>query len=235
MTDFTCPRCHWHFKTKQQLSRHLQKHKPCQTTYTNKTREECLKQLHHKKTTVINSNNTTKSHNPTNSNNTTITTTTTNSHNTNNITIQINPFGGESLEHLKHDLIRLLETGLWVERFTAIRSVPENKNVEKVDDSNINMFRYNLKTGIPEWRNCNLYKAIDDIVKNDIHLFYEEVLERYRKGDETIKTFPMINAILNCAYVVQRFSLEELLDKNEKGHLDLHSFLIAMEKQKKPI
>jgi hypothetical protein len=25
------------------------------------------------------------------------------------------------------------------------------------------------------------------------------------------------------------------IDKNEKGYLDLHSFLIAMEKQKKPI
>lgn len=42
-----------------------------------------------------------------------------------------------------------------------------------------------------------------------------------------------IYTLLNCAYAVQRYTLEELTDKTEKDHLDIPSLLTMMEQIQK--
>lgn len=140
----------------------------------------------------------------------------------------MNPFGAESLEHLENQLISLLEPSAWVERFRAVRSDPKNNNIREVDDANIDMFRYNLKTLVPEWKRYSVDQALNDIVKSDMLGIYNEVMEQLENGNSVIKNYPMIYTLLNCAYAVQRHTFEELTDRNEQGHLDVSSLLTAI-------
>jgi hypothetical protein len=54
-----------------------------------------------------------------------------------------------------------------------------------VDDSNIDMFCYNLKTTIPEWKRYDTNRAVHDIVKNDLLHIYNEVMDHIHQGSET--------------------------------------------------
>jgi len=241
MEKFCCVRCHYEFTTKQDLIRHLQRKKVCDPIHSSKSRPDCvfdLKNIPRKPRATSNTEPTTSTYkNSPINNNIHISTESGNVsiknpvHITNNY-YNINPFGAEDMEHMMKNIMDYIDPEEWIRRFEKIRSVPQNKNIRTTANGEIEMYKWNLKKGGPnsEWINCEKNKAINDIVKNDILNVYNEVIDMVREGEITEKEYPMLHAILNCANVVQRYTLEELTDKNEKGHLDAEQLLRSIEK-----
>jgi uncharacterized C2H2 Zn-finger protein len=151
--------------------------------------------------TINNINNTTDNSNHHNDNSTHIdnsvdNSVTNNIHNTYNITIQINPFGSENLDHLTPEfLTKCLKDALGngipdlIANIHLNKDVPENHNITHKSSkwpAEVNVF---LKEGDkdPEWTVRKTNEIIGRTVKNSANLLQKHIFDEYDKLDNPTK------------------------------------------------
>lgn len=134
------------------------------------------------------------------------------------------PFGAEKMSHLSQtQLLYYLEPYHWIERFNAIHCLPENENIVRRNKTTINIYRLNVKTGSKEWITKPNKEAIVMIIKNDILNVYNEVRDLMQQNKVGIQDDALLYGNLNSAYVVQRFTKEDIFHEN--NCLDFQEFL----------